>query len=88
MFSPQVAQALAETPEPERLDAFYTAWTALEGEVKADGRGLFGPRERGAATAHRALRVAHFRPAPGFIAAVARADLPLVEQWGAHDLVD
>jgi len=88
MFSPQVAQALADTPEPERFDAFYTAWTALEAEVKADGRGLFGPRDRSAAAAPRSLGVAHFRPVPGFIAAVARQDLAPIDQWGTHHLVD
>jgi 4'-phosphopantetheinyl transferase len=88
MFSPQVVQALADTPEPEQLDAFYTAWTALEAEVKAEGRGLFGPRDRSTAAVSRRLGVAHFRPVPGFIAAVARQGLPPVEQWGTHRLVD
>lgn len=88
MFSPELAQALAETPEPERLDAFYTAWTALEAEVKADGRGLFRPRDRSAVAAPQPLSVTHFRPLPGFIAAVARHDLPPVEEWGAHHLAD
>jgi 4'-phosphopantetheinyl transferase len=88
MFSPEVAQALVDTPEPERIDAFYTAWTALEAEVKADGRGLFGPRDRNAPAGARSLGVAHFRPVPGFIAAVARRDLPPFAQWGTHDPVD
>lgn len=88
MFSTQVAQALADTPEPERLDAFYTAWTALEAEVKADGRGLFGPRDRRAAAAPRTLGIAHFRPLPGYLAAVARSHLPPVLQWRAFGLAD
>lgn len=88
MFSPEVAQALADTPEPERIDAFYTAWTALEAEVKADGRGLFGPRDLSDAAAPRTLGIAHFRPLPGYLAAVARQDLPPVEHWGTHCLAD
>jgi len=88
MFSPQVAQALADTPEPERLDAFYTAWTALEAEVKADGRGLFRPRAPRSVAAGQVLGIAHCRPLPGYLAAVARQGLPPVEQWGTHHLVD
>jgi 4'-phosphopantetheinyl transferase len=88
MFSPEIAEALAETPEPNRLAAFYTAWTALEAEVKADGRGLFQPRVPGDLAADQMLAVAHCLPLPDYVAAVARTDLPLVEQWGTFDLVD
>ena len=88
MFSPEVAQALVDMREPERLDAFYTAWTAMEAEVKADGRGLFGPRDRRAAATLRTPDAVHFCPMPGFIAAVVRQDLPPAEQWGTHCLAD
>lgn len=88
MFSLEVAQALAEAPESERLDAFHTAWTALEAEVKADGRGLFRPRDPGSPGAGEVLGIAHFRPLPGYLAAVARQDLPPVEQWSIHHLAD
>ena len=50
MFAPaQVAELLA-TPPPERQAYFYRAWTALEADAKADGRGLFRPRASGART--------------------------------------
>lgn len=82
MFSRQVVDALEGTPEPGRLEAFYAAWTALEAEVKADGRGLFRPRD---AAAPR-LTTAHFRPQSGYMAAVAREDLPAAPLWGAYEL--
>ncbi|MBK1720654.1 4'-phosphopantetheinyl transferase family protein [Thiocystis violacea] len=82
MFEPQVVQALEETPEPERLDSFYRAWTALEADAKADGRGLFRPRP---ADARRPV-VLHCIPEPGYIAAIARATLPPVASWKAFHL--
>lgn len=81
MFSPQVAQALERTPEPDRLEAFYAAWTALEAQVKADGRGLFRPREPNALP----LATAHCLPQPGYIAALARHRLPPPRLWRAFE---
>jgi 4'-phosphopantetheinyl transferase len=88
MFTPEIALALEATPEPDRLAGFYTAWTALEAEVKADGRGLFGPRDPGDLAADEMLAVAHCLPLQDYVAAVARADLPPIEQWGAFELAD
>lgn len=82
MFAPEVVQALADTPEPERLAAFYRAWTAREADAKCDGRGLFRPRAAGALPPE----IAHLIPAPGYVAAIARASLPPPERWLALEL--
>jgi len=78
MFTPeQVSRITAAAPE-DRLRQFHIAWTALEAEVKADGRDLFGhnrPAARGA------LRIEHCVPEPGFMAAVACERLPPVGEW-------
>ncbi|WP_295427723.1 4'-phosphopantetheinyl transferase superfamily protein [uncultured Thiodictyon sp.] len=83
MFSPAQVRALLATPQAERLAFFYRAWTALEADAKADGRGLFRPREPGA----QVPQVIHCIPAPGHIAAVARARLPPREQWLTLELM-
>jgi 4'-phosphopantetheinyl transferase len=83
MFAPAQVEELLATPEPERLGCFYRAWTALEADAKADGRGLFRPRAPGA----RPPRIAHCIPAPGHVAALARAELPPREQWVTLALV-
>jgi len=78
MFTPeQAARIAAATPE-DQLRQFHVAWTALEAEVKADGRGLLG-RHRPMAQA--APRIGHCVPEPGFIAAVAHERLPPVGAW-------
>jgi len=78
MFSPeQAARIAAATPE-DRLWKFHIAWTALEAEVKADGRGLLG---RHRPTVQGTLRIEHCVPEPGFIAAVACERLPPVGEW-------
>ena len=77
MFTPEQVTELLATPESARLERFYRAWTALEADAKADGRGLFRPRAPGA----RPPRIMHRVPAPGHIAAVARAQLPPLDQW-------
>jgi 4'-phosphopantetheinyl transferase len=82
MFTPEQVRILSETPEPRRLEAFYRAWTALEADVKADGRGLFRPRAGPAIPP----QVMHCIPAPGHIAAVARAALPPLDTWVALEL--
>jgi 4'-phosphopantetheinyl transferase len=80
MFPPEVAGRVISAPHPERLEHFYLAWTALEADVKSDGRGLF--RRRADPPGH-APRIEHCTPHPGFIAAVARLRLPPVQQWRA-----
>ncbi len=82
MFDPVQAEALAALAEPELLEAFYHAWTALEADAKADGRGLFRPRAPGS----RRPQVVHFVPSPGFIAAIARGRLPPIETWRTLEL--
>lgn len=82
MFSREQTQLLLETPEAGRLECFYRAWTALEADAKADGRGLFRPRAPGA----HPPQVMHCIPAPGHIAAVARAALPPVGLWVTLEL--
>ena len=81
MFSQQVAEALETTPEPQRLDAFYAAWTALEAQVKAEGSGLFRPRDPAATP----LMTAHFVPQSGYMAAVARERLPATALWQGYE---
>ena len=82
MFEPERVAAIATLPEPEALTAFYRAWTALEADAKADGRGLFRPRPPGA----EPPQVRHCVPAPGYIAAVARARVPPVSSWRTLEL--
>lgn len=82
MFEPDLVRELAAIPEPERLTAFYRAWTALEADAKADGRGLFRPRPPGTCRP----MIAHCIPEAGHVAAVARAELPPVSDWLTFDL--
>lgn len=82
MFEPERIAAIATLPEPEALTAFYRAWTALEADAKADGRGLFRPRPPGADPP----QVHHCVPAPGYIAAVARARVPPASSWRTLEL--
>ena len=78
MFTPeQAARIAAATPE-DRLRQFHIVWTALEAEVKADGRGLVGRHQP---AVQGVLRIEHCVPEPGFIAAVARERLPPVGDW-------
>ena len=83
MFDPAEVRALAATPEPLRNERFYRAWTALEADCKCDGRGLFRPR----AAAAMPPRIAHFRPASGYVAAVASASLPAPGYWSTLELI-
>lgn len=41
-FPPSEAEALAETPEPERERDFFRRWTRIEAMLKARGIGLYG----------------------------------------------
>ncbi len=81
MFAPATVAALEAAAETERLALFYQAWTALEAEVKCDGRGLFRTR----AADEKPPQIAHCIPQTGFMAAVARADVPPVSAWLAVD---
>lgn len=78
MLDPEQCRAIADAPEPDRLERFYRAWTALEADAKADGRGLFRPRSPGRARPE----VRHFIPEDGYIAAVAGEHLPPAAAWG------
>lgn len=82
MFDPRLAETIAGLPEDQALPAFYRAWTALEADAKCDGRGLFRPRPPG----DRPPQVRHYVPAPGYVAAVARAQLPPLDLWRTLEL--
>jgi len=79
MFPPEVAEAVLTTPEPHRLERFYRAWTALEAEVKADGRGLHHRRQGLDPDAAPAIH--HCIPEAGYIAAVAAVGLGPAGAW-------
>ncbi|WP_295393143.1 4'-phosphopantetheinyl transferase superfamily protein [uncultured Thiodictyon sp.] len=83
VFTADEVATLLAAPEAARLDYFYHAWTALEADAKADGRGLFRSR----APAASPPQIRHCIPAPGHIAAVARAQLPPREEWLTLDLL-
>jgi 4'-phosphopantetheinyl transferase len=83
VFTPAQVSTLLATAPADRLDYFYRAWTALEADAKADGRGLFRSRPPGAPPP----QIRHFIPAPGHIAAVARAQLPPREEWLTLELL-
>jgi 4'-phosphopantetheinyl transferase len=83
MFTPEAASSIAAAAGEERLEQFHIAWTALEAEVKVDGRGLAARTQPGDLVN---LQVRHCVPAPGFITAVARRDLPPVADWIALEL--
>jgi 4'-phosphopantetheinyl transferase len=59
------AEAIAALPEPERLDAFYRAWTRREAHAKARGDGLAPTDERGR------WWFVELTPTPGYRAALA-----------------
>ena len=82
MFDPDILRLLEDSPESERLAVFHRAWTALEADAKADGRGLFRPRPKGAIRPN----IAHAVPEPGYIAAVARTWLPPQSNWQSYAL--
>ncbi|NEV60913.1 4'-phosphopantetheinyl transferase superfamily protein [Thiorhodococcus minor] len=82
MLAPETVEALRRTPEPEQLDRFYRAWTALEADAKCDGRGLFRPR---APEAPRPM-VRNCIPEDGYVAALASPTLPHRAAWRAFDL--
>lgn len=78
MFPPEVADAVLASPEPERLTRFYRAWTALEAEVKADGRGL---HQRGRRDPDAAPTIHHCIPETGYLAAIAGVGLGNLPSW-------
>jgi len=77
MFPAAHAETLSKLPKERRLQAFYASWTALEAEVKVDGRGL----ARRETTTPLAVEIRHFVPGNGLIGAVACHRLPEVERW-------
>jgi 4'-phosphopantetheinyl transferase len=83
MFTTEAASAISAAEAHERLALFHLAWTALEANVKADGRGLC---HRAEAPAQGMLDIGHCVPEHGFIAAVARRDLPPVVDWKTLEL--
>lgn len=83
MFAPDEAARIATARQDDRPKLFQLAWTALEAEVKADGRGLARHKE---STAQGILDIEHCIPECGFIAAVARRYLPPVEEWMTLEL--
>ncbi len=78
MFTPEQAARIAAATSEDRLQQFHITWTALEAEVKVDGRGLLGRHQP---AAQDVLRIEHCVPEPGFIAAVACERLPPVGDW-------
>jgi len=81
MFSPEVADAIQSVAEIDRLLHFYRAWTALEADAKADGRGLFRPRPPQA----RPPSISHCIPEAGYVAAIARQTLPPMSEWSTYE---
>lgn len=77
MLGDETAAHLESLQGEERQLAFHTAWTALEADVKADGRGLSRARQPGLP----GLEIRHCIPEPGHVAAVARRELPEVADW-------
>ncbi|AGA89208.1 phosphopantetheinyl transferase [Thioflavicoccus mobilis 8321] len=82
MLPEAVAAALAALPPSARLEQFHLAWTALEADVKADGRGLALRREPLTAPPG----IGHCLAAPGHIAAVARIGLAPPPTWTGLEL--
>jgi 4'-phosphopantetheinyl transferase len=82
MFEPGIAQAITTLPADKGLQAFYRAWTALEADAKSDGRGLCRPRPPG----NHPPEIRHCVPAPGYCAAVARAQVPPHGLWRTLEL--
>jgi 4'-phosphopantetheinyl transferase len=83
MFTREAASRIAASALEEQVEQFHVSWTSLEAEVKADGRGLAGRKRP---LAPHTLQIGHCIPEPGFIAAVARKDLPPVEDWVTLEL--
>lgn len=83
MFSATEASRVARAGPADRLMQFHLAWTALEAGVKADGRGLAHHREP---AAQGVPDIRHCIPEDGFMAAVARRNLPPVRDWIALEL--
>jgi 4'-phosphopantetheinyl transferase len=81
MFSPEVVAAIRAAAETDRLAHFYRAWTALEADAKADGRGLFRPRP----PQTRPPSISHFIPVTGYVAAIARQSLPPMSEWSTYE---
>jgi len=83
MFSAEEASRIATAEPDDRLMQFHLAWTSLEAGVKADGRGLAHHKEP---ATQGDLDIRHCVPEHGFMAAVARRDLPPVRDWVTLEL--
>lgn len=83
MFNAEVASRIATAEPEDRFMQFHLAWTSLEAGVKADGRGLARHKEP---AARGTLDIGHCVPEQGFMAAVARRDLPPVRDWMTLEL--
>jgi hypothetical protein len=78
MFAPGEVARLKSVPPEERLTVFTRYWTSLEASVKADGRGLFRSRQT---PPMPSLDIINFVPTRGYVAAVARTQLPSFSKW-------
>lgn len=65
--------AVAEAPEPERSRRLLAWWTRREAVAKSLGLGLVGLAARVPPPTGESRRVTGFRPAPGYVGAVALA---------------
>lgn len=77
MFTADQFASLQHCSESKRLEQFLYAWTALEADVKCDGRGLCRARQPHT----QPPQIAHLIPAAGYLAAIARASLPPRASW-------
>jgi 4'-phosphopantetheinyl transferase len=67
VFSEADQNEIRALPERERLDAFFVRWTRNEANLKCVGTGFSGSSE----TVTSRCFTTSFRPAPGYIAAIA-----------------
>jgi len=72
MFQPAVARRLRRLQGEMLILEFLRAWTALEARAKCLGQGLFRPPP----AADGQVRIEHFQPTAGFIAALACVPSP------------
>jgi len=66
VFSSDETRMLAELPEDRQDECFFQLWTSMEARQKCRGSGIFGDR-----VSSRSVGMHHFRPLPGYLAAVA-----------------
>ncbi|MGB5833235.1 MAG: 4'-phosphopantetheinyl transferase superfamily protein [Thiohalocapsa sp.] len=85
MFTAEELQDLTELTGNARVRAFHLCWTALEAGVKVDGRGLARHREPSPAGVSVAHGLAGSIDGQAAVCAVARRNLPPVDEWLALD---